>query len=374
MSSVWKFLKRHRGKIILGSAVAAGYVLYQTQIKGILEEEEEKQRVRKEREAEENRIKEYRKHLVEHHAEIQNLCSEQSLLCLDLVGKKVEGLFDVRINTLKEELRDADTLTSEARVEKWEEMKAVCVAKALTSCYATCLVALVARVHLSLLGKHLFDFRGSPMRLDDEKQGAFVAAVDEMQERGVEYLANYIYKITREATGEVALRDSMTASQVLDVVRQVANKVTESVWKSGESSGDEDSDNLFVRLLDGDEESFEEKESSKAVAPMEESLQKLKASVKTVMHSEVFFTALSESSFALIGMVEGYLIEQLPDSASGEDKSRHTTYLAAWLPRLSSSAMVLFEKERSAAVSKELAGVQSVHDLTENIVLRRFGE
>ncbi|KAL8584291.1 hypothetical protein ACOMHN_014710 [Nucella lapillus] len=222
-SRLWNCMRRHKKKLIFVTAFfGGGWVAYkwvQNKVQEIRKTEDK---------AYLEKIK--RQH---HFDSNQRTCN---MTVLSMIPNLREAL-NKGLNS--KDLTDKLQSNPANKLSLWEELKVVSLAKAVTGIYGCCLLTLVLRVQLNLIGGYMFldsihgkKEKESESSVSEEKalvskavQERYLSLIRHLMGDGIAELARFVKKATKIEVSRISLKERMS----IDYVQSVLNAVRERV-------------------------------------------------------------------------------------------------------------------------------------------------
>ncbi|XP_076440005.1 peroxisomal biogenesis factor 3-like [Babylonia areolata] len=220
LTRLWNCMRRHKKKLIFFTAFfGGGWVAYKWL----------QQKVQEVRNAQDKAYLEKMKR--QHHFDSnQRTCN---MTVLSMVPNLREAL-DKELSS--KELTDKLQNNPPDKLSLWIELKIVSVARGITGVYGCCLLTLLLRVQLNLMGGYLFLDTVHGKREEESESGSGVQMPKAVQERylslvkhllgeGIAELAKYVKQATEKEVGRISLKEQMS----IDYIQSVVNAVRERV-------------------------------------------------------------------------------------------------------------------------------------------------
>jgi hypothetical protein len=144
MSSIWEFVKRHRGKIIasgavIGSAYAAKKVYDSEYVKEYIQSSSHQEH--------EAQLSQARRHFIfDAH---QQSCDKNLLESISDIKAILKSRYPVEI--LVESLKDSDEISNEQKIQIWEDIKHKSIARIVSTSVALSIIIIATKIQKSIL-------------------------------------------------------------------------------------------------------------------------------------------------------------------------------------------------------------------------------
>ncbi|VDM40548.1 unnamed protein product [Toxocara canis] len=224
MSSIWEFIKRHRGKLLLGGAlVGAGYAVH-TAIQSMRQQELIQMSIN-----DPLRIQARRHYVYDTN---QRACEKSILELAECVAKRIALRFDVEsaIATLRSEPQ----LPSEQRLLIWNKVKIMAIARVIAVAYSFSLLTVALKCQISILASficasfdHIDDDNNGKARstVNANAQQLFLKCIQFFTTQGVEELLNRTQKICDEEVSEISLKAQFDSDRLRGLLGSVKRRM-----------------------------------------------------------------------------------------------------------------------------------------------------
>ncbi|XP_005097122.1 peroxisomal biogenesis factor 3 [Aplysia californica] len=280
IGGLWAFVKRHRRKFVfLGSFVGGSWLLYKYIWKKIQEirDEEDKQYL----------ILVRRQH---HFDSNQRTCNMTVLAMVSNVREILTKTLDTE--SIKEMLKS----NPQNKLDLWEELKVMSVTRTLASVYGTCILSVMLRVQLNVVGGYLYldsvhptnghkVESGHSAQIPQRVQERYLSLVKQFIEQGFLDFINYLRLAVMKEIGSLPLKELMSLDQLTSVFDHIRERVECGVDKPTQS--------LYPYLLTS--EQVPDIAKTTVQNSEDELLEKLIAETRDILESNDFHTVLKGS-------------------------------------------------------------------------------
>lgn len=355
IGSLWGFLKRHKKKfIVLSSVTGGGWLLYKYMWKKIQEikEEEDKQ------------------YLIllrrQHHFDSNQRTCNMTVLAM------VPNIRDVMLKTLDtDSIKEMLKSNPSNKLDLWEELKVMSFTRSLAAVYGTCVLSVMLRVQLNVMGGYLYldtlnptnglksDIVPSP-QIPQRVQERYLSLVKQFIEQGFHDFINYLRSAVTKEIGVLPLKEMVTLDQLSSVFHHIRERVECGVDKATKS--------LYPYLLTS--EQVPDVAKTSVQSDEDQLLEKLISETRDIFESNDFHTVLKDSidrgyHCILDGVADHF--KHLP-AVSEQNAGIHTISIAlAKLIPVINSLMNKIVGDTPNAFVQELLLMEELKQLAANI-------
>ncbi|XP_075059328.1 peroxisomal biogenesis factor 3 [Mixophyes fleayi] len=241
MLFVWNFLKRHKKKFIYFGAFAGGvYLLGKYAQKKIREIQE--------REAAEYIAQARRQY---HFESNQRTCN---MTVLSMLPALREALMQ-QLNS--ESLTSLLKKRPSNKLEIWEDLKIISIARSVVAVYSTCMLVVLLRVQLNIIGGYIYlDNSGgkncSGLQASPEVQQQYLSSIQHLLGDGLTELITLVKQAVQRVFGSLSLKHSLSLMDLEQHIKEIRRLVEEC--NQTPDLEDLSSKSLLCRFMMPDEE------------------------------------------------------------------------------------------------------------------------
>ncbi|KAM9315960.1 peroxisomal biogenesis factor 3 [Gastrophryne carolinensis] len=242
MLSVWNFLKRHKRKFILLGAFAGGvYILGKFAQKKLREIQE--------REAAEYIAQARRQY---HFESNQRTCN---MTVLSMLPSLKEALMQ-QLNS--ESLTSLLKNRPKNKIEIWEDLKIMSFTRSIVSVYSTCMLVILLRVQLNIIGGYIYLDNSSGQKPCDglqaspEVQQQYLSSIQHLLGDGLTELITLVKQAVQKVLGSLSLKHSLSLMELEQHIKEIRRLVEECIRTPDVEESQ--SKSLLCRFMMPDEE------------------------------------------------------------------------------------------------------------------------
>ncbi|ESP00581.1 hypothetical protein LOTGIDRAFT_157859 [Lottia gigantea] len=220
LGMMWNFIKRHKKKFVFSGILFGGsWLMYKYLVKRVkeLKEEEEQEYI--------NLVRR------QHHFESNQKTCNMTVISM------IPNIRDILLSRLNTEEYTSQLKNQPAnKLELWSLLKTNSFARTISSVYGCCLMSLILRVQLNIIGGYIFldssqTSENSRVQHQTSKsvQERYLSLIKHFVGPGFEELINRIVKCTSKELDSVALREELTLSNVEAVIQHVRGRIDDTL-------------------------------------------------------------------------------------------------------------------------------------------------
>ncbi|XP_044144585.1 peroxisomal biogenesis factor 3 [Bufo gargarizans] len=224
MLSVWNFLKRHKRKFIyFGAFVGGVYILGKYAQRKIREIQE--------REAADYIAQARRQY---HFESNQRTCNMTVLSMLPTLREAL--MHQLNSESLTSLLKNRPT----NKIEIWEDLKIISFARSIVAVYSTCMLVVLLRVQLNIIGGYIYLDNSSAAKTDNglqaspEVQQQYLSSIQHLLGDGLTELITLVKQAVRKVLGSLSLKKSLSLTELEQHIKEIRRLVEE--YKTSEES------------------------------------------------------------------------------------------------------------------------------------------
>uniref|UniRef100_F1L7E9 Peroxisomal biogenesis factor 3 n=1 Tax=Ascaris suum TaxID=6253 RepID=F1L7E9_ASCSU len=241
MSSIWQFIKRHRGKLLVGGAIAGAAYAIHTVIQNMHEQQQLMQQFK----TDPLRIQARRHYVYDTN---QRACDKSIVELTQCMAKRILLRFDVESAIAA--LRGEPQLSNEQRLQIWNKLKVMAVARIMAVAYSFSLLTVALKCQISILASYIcesFGRVGDPSwwskymgnyfgggndsngfghtTIDANAQQLFLKCIQYFTTQGVEELLNRIETICEEELGDISLKNEFDSDCLKELFETIKRRM-----------------------------------------------------------------------------------------------------------------------------------------------------
>ncbi|CAJ0962477.1 unnamed protein product, partial [Mesorhabditis belari] len=242
MSGTWEFIKRHKGKIVLGTSAVVGtsIALYQSYQQGQSLHQQSPQ-------SEAYKVQARRHYVFDSN---QRTCDQSILELVPTIKRLIESRFNVDV--IKREIETNNELTHEQKFTKWEQMKIYAFARLLGLAYSYSLLTVTLKAQISILASDIcaqFEeppkssgwtsylpsavtnlFHGESTNqpgksVDANSQQIFMQCIQYFTTTGIPRLLDLVEKTVSDEMTEISLKTQLTKEEIRSLVERIEKRL-----------------------------------------------------------------------------------------------------------------------------------------------------
>ncbi|XP_040285182.1 peroxisomal biogenesis factor 3 [Bufo bufo] len=225
MLSVWNFLKRHKRKFIyFGAFVGGVYILGKYAQRKIREIQE--------REAADYIAQARRQY---HFESNQRTCNMTVLSMLPTLREAL--MHQLNSESLTSLLKNRPS----NKIEIWEDLKIISFARSIVAVYSTCMLVVLLRVQLNIIGGYIYLDNSSAAKTDNglqaspEVQQQYLSSIQHLLGDGLTELITLVKQAVRKVLGSLSLKKSLSLTELEQHIKEIRRLVEEYNKTSEES-------------------------------------------------------------------------------------------------------------------------------------------